>query len=1407
MAHYALVIGIAQYQSFKHLPKAAADAESVAQVLEQYSDYSVTRLPQSWNAQTKRFEVSPQKSASADEVGEALKVLLLKQGKKSDILIYFAGHGLTFFDSLGEEKGALAASDCQVETVDKKLVDCKRGIDLSSLNQLINKSDVSSLVMLLDCCHSGYIIESQLVQQTLTAFSTQRDYYLIAACRGFETVKALGWEAHAIFTGALLKGLASENASRNGEVSGDRLFDYISNELKGTQWGQEPIRMGWGRSITLVTYPPSETPANEITFDRKNPYLGLSAFEAEQEKYFYGREEAIRTLITHLTNSRFLSILGYSGSGKSSLIKAGLLPQLSRDRIPGSSQWSVESFTPGKHPRDKLVDILARPREQNQPFVIFIDQFEEVFTLCEDEAERKGFIRLIAEEMKDTERQSRMIIALRGDFLSRCADYPEVLNLINHIPTTTYIVKSLGIQEVLEAIEKPAELHGVKFERGLVLHIAQDVAGQPGALPLLQYALKELWRVCIEKPASPQPLLTKKGYEEIGGVQGALENRANAIYQSFSDGDRIFVRKLFMELVQLDEGNEVKVTRRRVDWDRLRAIADSPQQLEQVIGLLAEAHQRLIIVDEHTVEVAHEALLCRWKLLREWIEENLENIRISRRLERACREWKETYGKSDGALLTGARLLEVEEWEKRVQPKLTGDERDFLGKSVGRRKREEQAELEQQRKRTRFAIASLIAVTGLTILTGTAWINAERGQIIALSQASEAKFILNRNSLDPLVEALKAGTRLKQIDWVPGNKEVRQQVMETLTQAVYWVRERDRLQGHNDAVQSVSFSRDGTMLASAGYDNTVKLWNLERNPKKPISLPHDRAVFSVTFSPDSQTIASASFDKTVKLWNRDGTLKYTLPHNKVVYSVTFSPKGDTIATGDKSGNVTFWNSNGQKKDSFQPHKSTVLGLRFNQQGNILATASKDGTVQLWKLTPKLQKQNPTTLKHGNRVDSVSFSPDGETIATASQDKIVKFWKPDGTPLSNLTIKGESGFTSVSFSPDNKTIATANLVGQVQLWERNEKEIKEIETLSGHSSRANSVSFIHNGNILASASNDRTVKLWQVKLPLVTRIKAHSQRVFDVSFSPNGQKFASAGDGNTIQIWDGNGNWQQTLNGHSKQVDSVSFSTNAEKIASSSLDDTVKLWTWQGKQYQLKRTIPRESLLEGVSSVSFNPTNTNNPLLAVVDTQGSVKILDINGSKKYNFQAHKKEIWTVSFSLDGKTIATASGDRTAKLWDVKGKPKVTLEGHNAAVRDISFHPKINLIATASEDNTVKLWDFSGQLLKNITGHTEQVKSVRFSPDGGRIATASADRTLKLWNLDGTLITTLKGHSGGVNSISFNPKNSKILISGSSDSTIIIWHLENLTLDGLLKRGCEHLHGYLPNDSQGLKNICN
>lgn len=1096
MARYALVIGIAQYQSsnLKPLPKAATDAEVVARVLEEYGEYTVTRLPHRWNAELQRFEVAQQKSVSADEVCEALQTLLLEQGTKSDVLIYFAGHGLTFFDNLGEQKGALATSDCQVEMVGRQVVNYRHGIDLSSLNRLIKKSDLSSLVMLLDCCHSGYFLESQLVQQTLTAFSTQRDYYLIAACRSGETVKALAGEAHAIFTGALLKGLASENASRNGQVSGDRLFDYISNELKGTQWGQEPIRMGWGRSITLVTYRPSETPSSETTFERKNPYLGLSAFEAEQEKYFCGREEAVRILITHLTNSRFLSILGYSGSGKSSLIKAGLLPELSRDRIPGSSQWSVESFTPGKQPRDKLVDILARHREQNQPFVIFIDQFEEVFTLCEDEAERQGFIRLIAEEMNDTERKSRMIIALRGDFLSRCANYPDVLNLINHIPTTTYIVKSLGIEELPEAIEKPAELHGVKFERGLVLQIAQDVADQPGALPLLQYALKELWRVCIEKPESPEPLLTKKGYEEIGGVQGALENRANVIYKSLSDGERILVRKLFMELVQLGEGKEV--TRRRVDWKRLREIADSPKQLDRVIEQLAGAQQRLIIVDEHTVEVAHEALLCQWNLLSNWIEEDLENIRISRRLEIDCRDWEETYGKSDEALLTGARLAEVEEWEKRVQPHLTGDKREFLRKSVGRRDRQKQEEikilereikltdekLRAQKQRTRLAIVSGILLTftlGLGLLTNVLEGQKREEEVSKVGVLiGKAQQILDTgNQLEAMVACLEALQNLKKID------EHQVQLLRQIESIILQIRERNRILEPEHPILSISFDSNGNTIASGAADGTVKLWNHTGEFLYKFT-EHKQSVFSVKFSPDGKKLASASLDNAIiirnklKKWEIEKTLT---AHTDSVLDISFNPQdGNIIASAGEDGTLRLWNIRLGQHEIRHKESQRILRIDFAANGKKIAFTTRDNyKVKLWDLA---NNKKIDVGQHKNILSFVKFSPNGNVLASSDYGGIIKFWSLINYKLLGTIKTRHTGYLhSIAFSPNNQFLASSSEDGTIELWNIvNIKKPVFVEKVKGHKNDIQQIEFSPNpkNRELVSAGEDGTVRLWQ-----------------------------------------------------------------------------------------------------------------------------------------------------------------------------------------------------------------------------------------------------------------------------------------------------------------------------------------
>jgi WD40 repeat protein/energy-coupling factor transporter ATP-binding protein EcfA2 len=1125
MARYALIIGITEYQSphLSRLPKAATDAEIVAQVLEQYGDFQVKRLPESWTPDKKR-KVG-QKKLTGAELGQELETLLLKQAAGSEALIYFAGHGFTISDNLGEQQGFLATSDCQIEMVGKEAVEQKYGISIESLNRLIGKSDLSSLVMLLDCCHSGYFLERNLIQQTLTAFSAQKDYYLITASRSYEHAYSFEGEPHAIFTGAVLKGLAAENAGSNRRVTGDRLFDFISAELKNSV--QEPIRMGWGRSITLVTYPNQEQTTAEVTFNRENPYLGLSAFESDRQKYFFGREQAVRALLDRLNNNRFLAVIGPSGCGKSSVVKAGLLPQLQSDRLPGSSQWEVESFTPGKHPLGTLIEILERGNRQDKPFVLFIDQFEEVFTLCDSETERQSFIKLMADEAATSERVTRVIATIRGDFLDRCAEYPEAVHLINRAQPTTYVVTPLSRRELEEAIEKPASLHGVKFEGGLVSQIVEDVKNQPGALPLLQYALSELWRVFCRQDSSSEPLLTWKDYEKIGGVKGALNNRSTLLYRSLSTDNQAFVRRLFMELVQVSEGQEV--TRRRATWEELETVADSPEQLQQVVGLLADQQQRLIITDANTVEVAHEALLSEWTLLRSWIEENRESLRLRRYLEADSQEWQGRYQKSDEALLVGARLAAIAGWVEKTQLKLPPLEEEFLRKSLEKRDREIKAKLEQERQlreaaetrakvqkqRTGLAVAAGVLVTltlGLGLLAQHLAVARKQGEAIAVGALIEKaeQLFATANQLEALIESVKALQALKQI----GVEDTK--LLAKLQSKIYGVHERNRLKDHTAEVMGLSFYPNGKILASssATNDNNIKLWSVDGKLLPPLQgSGHTYWVRNVRFSPDGQMLASAGYDKTVKLWNIDkagrGKLQRTLEgHTHYVYDVKFSPNSQTIASSGRDGTIILWNRDGNRNETLRDKSIPteqdyrVYSIDFHPNGSILASAGyREGSVNLWKLTTQGNKQ-PIPLgkpedRHQEIVHIVKFSPDGNLLASGSQDGNVKLWQVkdgSGTLIGTINVSGgRSLIGGLDFNSDGSIIASASDDETIKLWNIDEAKklwnsgktilaepLLKAKTLKGHTMAVNRVEFNpQNNNQLVSVGKDKLVRLWQV----------------------------------------------------------------------------------------------------------------------------------------------------------------------------------------------------------------------------------------------------------------------------------------------------------------------------------------
>lgn len=887
--------------------------------------------------------------------------------------------------------------------------------------------------------------------------------------------------------------MAAENVGSSRRISGDRLFDFVSNELKGSV--QEPIRMGWGRSITLVTYPQLDISTDvKVALNQENPYRGLYAFESEQAQYFCGRDEAVRTLISRLAESHFLAVIGYSGSGKSSLVKAGLLPQLKRDRLPGSSEWAIASFTPGEHPLGKLVDILTRQQQQNKPHLLFIDQFEEVFTLCQDDEERKAFIRLIAQEVKKGEAKTRIILTIRGDFLNLCPDYLEIITLINSIPPTSFIVTPMSLAELEEAIEKPAKLHGVTFEHSLVSQISADVFNRPGALPILQYALKELWRVCIEEPESPEPLLTRKGYEEIGGVKGALDKRATILYESLTTIDQAFARRLFMELVQLSEAREV--TRRRASWDRLEAISDSPQQLQRVVGLLAGSQQRLIITDEKTVEVAHEALLSEWKLLNSWIAENLENIRLSRSLEEDCQEWVERFNKSDDALLAGAKLAVISEWFDKNQPRVTPQETDFLRKSLQRRDRQNQAELERAKKlqreaeakakaeseRTRLAIAASILVAlslGLGLLTQQLRVQKKQQQAIAsgaLVGTSEQLLVVG-NQLEAMIASIQA---LKVLQHLGGNNF---DALIRLKLVMDEVQEHNRLEGHKGEVTSVSFNHTQNSIATASGDKSIKLWDINGQLKSTF-VGHTDIISKVKFSPDDKIIASASYDGTVKIWTLKGDVLRTFKHQKLVYDVSFSPQNEEIiASGSGDGNIQLWNIKTGKKININFPKmmplDKILSLDFSHDGyNIVFSRNNDNYIRVWNI-----KNNKIKVlgKHDNLVSDVKFGSGQNDNLVASSDYTgnIKIWdfKQEKLVKNIKTSEDEDLIYSLAFSPNGKILASSGQSQNriIQLWDINGNSMGVIK---GHTGFINQIIFVEN-NVIASASKDKTARIWRI----------------------------------------------------------------------------------------------------------------------------------------------------------------------------------------------------------------------------------------------------------------------------------------------------------------------------------------
>jgi WD40 repeat protein/energy-coupling factor transporter ATP-binding protein EcfA2 len=1133
-------------------------------------------------------------------------------------------------------------------------------------------------------------------------------------------------------------------------------------------------------------------------FDGRCPYKGLEVFEEEDAELFFGRERLVEDLLSRVKESRTVFITGPSGSGKSSLVRAGLLHALKQGAIKGSNSWLYETMKPGREPIKDLalafsrlkgpdladyfqahaaeMDVLNKCAEsalsgrKDQRFVLFVDQFEEVFTQVNQETERLAFLNMLAHA--GTVENGRVIVlfAMRSDFVSNCAMHPALNELLSQ---QFRQIGAMQPEELVSAIALPAKQVGLPIEDELIARIINDMKGEPGALPLMQFALKDLFD--SQQAKGGIIALTLEDYLRHGGIQKSLEHHADDSFARLSENEQQLARSIFSGLIEIGRGTQD--TRRTALFDELIPANAKATEVESVVQKLADA--RLIITDEQagkdTVTISHEKLIEAWPWLKKLVNENRDVIALQNEIASDAKEW-EDHGRDASYLYTGARLANAREQLQARKLVLSGSASEFV-QAGGIRQR-----------RSQLALIASVSVVILLLFSAVILFRSQAQEKVKIANTAEAARIeadyqaktaqsmalRERNLALSLLLGIEVfrhednvGTRGLLLDNVQFNPQLLQ-----------------FLRGHDDSVNTVAFSPDGKLLASGSADQTIILWDVFTHEQisQPLSLAG--SVNSIAFSPDGTMLAAGTSDKTILLWdmNTHETIGQPLTgHSGPIHSAVFSPDGKILASGDDDGTVILWDVVTRQRIGEPLHASgSVYSLAFSPDGRTLAFGSTDPTITLWDVATHEAIGQPL-VGHKGSVYSLAFSPDGKTLASGSNDYAVILWdlnthQPIGQPLtrhSNLV-------ASLVFSPDGKTLASASYDSTIILW--NVATHQRIgQPLRGHSDSVLSVTFSPDGKMLASGGADRTVILWQgtTQQRIDQLIPGTSGSINSLAFSPDGKTLASGNFQNTVTLWDVNTRTPigQPLKGHAGSVLSVAFSPDGRSLASASADKSIVLWN-VATQPPIGQ--PLMGHTDSINSVAFSP---DGKILASGSADKTIILWDVNTHEMIGqpLTGHMGPVYGLAFSPDGKILASASADKTIILWDVAAHERIgqPLSGHSQEVTTVAFRPGGKIIASGSADGTILLWDAATHLPTGqpFKGSTRLVASLAFSPDGAILAAGIHDKTIILWDVNAhrPIGQPLTGHTGSVHTVAFSP-DGEMLASGGLDNNIILWDMD-------------------------------
>lgn len=1202
-----------------------------------------------------------------------------------------------------------------------------------------------------------------------------------------------------------------------GEVLATQGVVELARRVEGLRlYEQGPTRLkGLDHPVTIV----------KVVAETANPYKGLRAFDEADAPDFFGREALTEQLLDRLTEkvpgARFLGVVGPSGSGKSSVVRAGLVPALRAGALPGWTRARVAVMIPGLHPmrelaaalrrvapaeRDDLDDLsldpadLGRVVERALParskLVLVIDQFEELFTLVEDEDLRAGFLDALYAAVVDPKGRLLVVITLRADFYDRPLLYKDFGGLVG---TRTHGVTALSPHELERAVTGPAERAGVALEPGLVSQIVADVSSEPGALPLLQYALTELFEHRVGNT------MTLEAYRTVSGVSGALVGRAELLYTELEPADRDAARQLFLRLAT--SVNDVDVTRRRVARTEILSVVGDATAMESALDAFGAG--RLLSFDRDpftgtpTVEVAHEALLVEWSRLRGWLEAAREDLRAERRLAAAAREWIDA-DRDDSFLVTGSRLERFEGWRESSGLAVTPEQGDFLEASRANWERvqtEDEARQERERgleRRTLRRTRALVAVLGVAAVVAAALtFRAEREARIAVARELAAASVANlevdpeRSILlaieavdatrstggSPLPEAEEAlhravvASRIElsvpgvggAVDWSPRGVFVTEGPEESglidIRDASTGKRVR-AFAGHDIDVNSVAFNQDGSRLATVGDDGKLKLWE----PKTGRSLrtwSGKGSVWGPSFSASGTRLAAS--------WPEEGTVRIVEPRGgrvittlrmKGAYDTVFSPDGRRVAVTSR------------EQLEVSVFDVATGGRVFDLPGDRLP------------------------------VGAVAWSPDGRLIATAGNGQIGRVWEA-ATGRLLFTLSAHTGpLVSVDWSPDSNRLVTGGLDGVAILWEITRDDDREVLRLSAQGTRSGALAaFSPGGNrVITGAFDISQTKIWDIadsgdaewaNFPIQEAVAGN------VEFWPDGRRVVTTGTTDSVSIWElaTERKLRSIPRGASSDgsdFEQFALSGDGSLIATADKKDgTARVWDASTGKLRFMVSHGRGALPNHLAAFGIGPSvawSANGRHLVTSSPHGTYKIVDSSGRVVRVLRETKGFLPSnADISADGRMVVTVAsparlrpGD-LIKVWERRSGDVVTTIKGDA--NNVAFDPSGTRIATGGEQGPAQIWDaVTGENLTELAGHAGHILDIAFSRDGSSIATAGFDGTIRLWDPEsGLQRLLLRAHRIGVSGVDFSPDGTK-LASAGGDGVARVWALD---LDDLLK----------------------